>query len=57
MYIDVEDGCGWMRIDADGCGWMASYASVWGFTADLFKKRPTFAKIVEIASKYYKNYL
>ena len=44
MYIDVE-------MDADGCGWMASYASVWGVTADIMKKRPKFAKFVEIASK------
>ncbi len=28
---------------------------VWGFTADLLKKRPKFEEIMEIASKYYKN--
>ena len=50
MYMDV-DGCTWLEMDVDGCGWMASCAPVWGYSVDLFKKRPEFAKIVEIASK------
>ena len=32
-------------------GIWSSYAPGWGVTADLLKKRPKFAKIVEIASK------
>ena len=52
MQMDVDVyGCRWMYMDGDGCGWMASCAPVWGFSGDLFKKRPKFAKIVEIASK------
>ena len=56
MWMDV-DGCRWMWMDVDGCGWMwmASCAPVRGFSGDLFKKRPKFAKIVEIASKLRQN--